>query len=191
MISKLRAFASLFRELGPRWMLFRLAYGFRLRTGLIRLQMPMGEWSDYKNLISTNPAGREVRWLSSEAYRNQQVPWDKQPAIIEADRLLNGELKYFSHQFIKTDFPPDWHKDYFSNHVILSRNRGEGSLLLQSENLRSAQSDMRKHWSQISDDSSTDIKFIWELNRFAFVYTLVRAYAATQDEKYPQAFWTL
>jgi asparagine synthase (glutamine-hydrolysing) len=36
-----------------------------------------------------------------------------------------------------------------------------------------------------------DIKFIWEPNRFAFVYTLVRAYAATNDEKYPQAFWHL
>jgi hypothetical protein len=35
------------------------------------------------------------------------------------------------------------------------------------------------------------IKFIWEPNRFAFVYTLVRAYAITQDEKYPQAFWGL
>lgn len=48
-----------------------------------------------------------------------------------------------------------------------------------------------KYWSQISDDSTTDIKLIWEPNRFAFVYTLVRAYAITQDEKYPQAFWQL
>lgn len=50
---------------------------------------------------------------------------------------------------------------------------------------------MNVHWSQIPHDSSTDIKFIWEPNRFAFVYTLVRAYAASQDEKYPEAFWTL
>ncbi|MDO8753327.1 MAG: alginate lyase family protein, partial [Anaerolineales bacterium] len=34
-----------------------------------------------------------------------------------------------------------------------------------------------------------DIKFIWEPNRFSFVYTLVRAYAATNDEKYAEAFW--
>jgi len=51
--------------------------------------------------------------------------------------------------------------------------------------------DSTKHWSQLSDDATTDIKFIWEPNRFAFVYTLVRAYAAAQDEKYPEAFWTL
>jgi len=41
---KIKNLASLYRELGPRWTLFRLAYAFRLRTGLIRLQMPMGEW---------------------------------------------------------------------------------------------------------------------------------------------------
>ena len=50
---------------------------------------------------------------------------------------------------------------------------------------------MMKHWSQLSDDPSTDIKFIWEPNRFAFVYTLARAYAASHDEKYPEAFWIL
>ncbi|HRQ22213.1 MAG TPA: heparinase II/III family protein, partial [Anaerolineales bacterium] len=36
-----------------------------------------------------------------------------------------------------------------------------------------------------------DIKYVWEPNRFAFVYTLVRAYAATNDEKYAGAFWGL
>src|SRR5512141_1396820 len=36
-----------------------------------------------------------------------------------------------------------------------------------------------------------DIKFIWELSRFAMVYTLVRAYRSTRDEKYAAAFWEL
>lgn len=212
MLSKLRAFASLYRELGPRWTLFRLAYAFRLRTGIIRLQMPMGEWdtsraersaSAVEAPLPEQPAGRDVRWLSSPAalrgtYRNSQFPWDKQTAIEEADKILNGELKYFSRQFIKTGFPPDWHKDYFS-HVILSASasspKEEGSLSSHSEILRSQQplpqNDTKKHWSQIPHDAAADIKFVWEPNRFAFVYTLVRAYAASQDEKYPEAFWTL
>ncbi|MBL8092356.1 MAG: hypothetical protein JNJ43_18630, partial [Anaerolineales bacterium] len=141
------------------------------------------------------------------------------PAIDEAEKLLSGEIKYFSHQFHKTGFPPNWHKDY----VTLSRKASEESLPISSEILRFAQNDMHKHWSQIPDDNVAarrswfspkqspnnaeiaspsknksdgsqrhgDIKFIWEPNRFAFVYTLVRAYSSTQDEKYPQAFWTL
>jgi asparagine synthase (glutamine-hydrolysing) len=190
MLTKLRAFASLYRELGPRWTLFRLAYAFRLRTGLIRLQMPVGGWKDYKNQITDfRPERRDERFFHPvvEGRIPEDIPWDKQAAIDEANRILIGELKCFSHQFIQTGFPPNWHLDY----VTLSRNSGEESLPPSSEILRFAQNDMNKHWSQISDDSSTDIKFIWEPNRFAFVYTLVRAYAVTHDEKYPEAFWTL
>ena len=53
------------------------------------------------------------------------------------------------------------------------------------------QAGFTKHWSEISDDADVDIKFIWEPSRFGMVYSLVRAYAATQDEKYAEAFWEL
>ncbi len=91
------------------------------------------------------------------------------PAIAETDRLLNGEIKFFAHEFQRTGFPPDWHKDPISGIKL----------------------DANKHWSQLSDDGDVDIKFIWEPNRFAFIYTLVRAYSATNDEKYAEAFWQL
>jgi len=189
MLNRIKNFASLYRELGPRWSAFRAAYAFRLRTGLIRLQMPMGEWSDYVHLLAERSDERSSRHVVEARRLPENISWNPQTAITEADRILNGEIKYFSHQFIKTGSPPNWHRDY----VTLSES--EGSLLSQSEILRSQQTlpqnDMAKHWSQISDDSSADIKFIWEPNRFAFVYTLVRAYVATHDEKYPEAFWTL
>jgi hypothetical protein len=174
MLTKLQTFASLYRELGLRWAAFRLAYALRLRTGLIRLQMPVGDWSDYKNLISDKPVGR-VRAtffpsVSSSAELPENISWDKQKAIDEANRILSGELKYFSHQFIKTGFPPpNWHHDYVTDINI----------------------DSYKHWSQISDDANVDIKFIWEPNRFSFVYTLVRAYVASRNEIYSDAFWAL
>jgi asparagine synthase (glutamine-hydrolysing) len=192
MLSKLQAFASLYRELGPRWTIFRLAYAFRLRTGIVRTQMPIGEWSDYKNHITTNSAGRVERVFFPLISRPHltNATWNSQTAIDEANKILSGEIKYFSHDFIQTGFPPKWN-------AILSDS--EGSLPPSSEILRSQQPlpqndivlDMNKHWSQIPHDSSTDIKFIWEPNRFAFIYTLVRAYTASHDEKYPKAFWNL
>ncbi len=202
MLTKIKSLASLYRELGPRWTLFRLLYAFRLRTGLIRLQMPMGEWSDYKKYISAKSAGRVVapwRHVSRSSELPDNIPWNMQIAVDEADRILNGELKYFAHEFHQVGFPPNWHKDYFSNRVTLSEAKGlhhnerDSSVAPRSSHRPDAlrESDIKKHWSQISDDSATDIKFIWEPNRFAFVYTLVRAYAATHDEKYPEAFWTL
>ena len=87
----------------------------------------------------------------------------------EAERILNGELKYFAHNFVKTAFPPDWHKDPVSGKRL----------------------DSNKHWSKISDDDDLDIKFIWEASRFSMVYALVRAHAATREEKFAEAFWTL
>jgi asparagine synthase (glutamine-hydrolysing) len=89
--------------------------------------------------------------------------------VDEAERILNGEIKYFSYQFLKTGFPPDWHKDPVSGIKL----------------------DANKHWSEISDDGEVDIKFIWEASRFNMVYTLVRAYASSRDEKFAEAFWEL
>ncbi len=87
----------------------------------------------------------------------------------EADRILSGELKYFSHTYYQVGFPPDWHTDPVTGIKL----------------------DSHQHWSEISDDPGVDIKFIWEPSRFGMVYTLVRAYASTRDEKYAEAFWEL
>jgi len=152
MWTKIKNLASLYRELGPRWTIFRLAYAFRLRTGIIRLQMPQSSWETYRAERSDERLSRHA----DEAQLPEDVPWNKQVAIDEADKILSGEIKYFSHQFIQTGFPLNWHKDYFSSYVTLSAS--EGSLLPQSEILRSQQplpqNDMysNKHWSQISDD---------------------------------------
>jgi asparagine synthase (glutamine-hydrolysing) len=87
--------------------------------------------------------------------------------VQEANRILSGELQYFSHTFHQVGFPPDWHSDPVTGVKL----------------------DSHKHWSEISDDPGVDIKFIWEPSRFGMVYPLVRAYAYTRDEKYAEAFW--
>lgn len=159
--------------------------------------MPMGEWEDYEKYVGTR-SSRPALIIPANFPANPS--WNPQTAIAEADRILNGEIKYFSHDLIKTGFPPNW----------------------QTYPVSSLQSPQRLHWSQISDDHVAarrswllpkqsphnrgllrreeqepssqrhiDIKFIWEPNRFAFVYTLVRAYIATHNEKYSEAFWAL
>ncbi len=46
MLTKFRTLASLYRQLGLRWLIFRFAYAFRFRTGIIRLQTPTYKWAD-------------------------------------------------------------------------------------------------------------------------------------------------
>ncbi len=199
MINRIRTLASLYRGLGFRWSAFRLAYAFRLRTGLIRLQFPMGEWDDYQKHIGA-VAKHPRTILSIPTELPETIPWNKQAAIEEANRLLNGELKYFSHEYHQVCFPPNWHKDPISGIELDSTRhwsnisddnvaaRRSWFLPKQSHRNRGL---LRREEQEPSSQRHADIKFIWEPNRFAFVYTLVRAYVATHDEKYPEAFWTL
>jgi len=182
-LTKFRILASLYRQLGLRWLTFRFAYAFRTRVGLIRLQMPTYQWKDrplgtwLKKDIPSNPKSyAEWRRQNSPDFffkgANQfpeNIPWNPQLAVDEAERILSGETKYFAHEFQKTGFPPDWHKDPVTGIKL----------------------DSAKHWSQLSDEGDVDIKFIWEASRFSFVYTLARAYAFNQDERYAEAFWQL
>ncbi|RPI96884.1 MAG: hypothetical protein EHM40_00170, partial [Chloroflexi bacterium] len=178
---------SLYRSLGARWLMFRVGYALRMRTGLIRSQIPSYNWKDrpletwLKKEIPSQPEvyaqwrrqhspkfffePLRAEWSASR----DEAPWDPQLAVDEAERALNGELKYFAHEFIKTGFPPDWHRDPVSGIKL----------------------DASKHWSEISNEGDVDIKFIWEASRFSMVYPLVRAYALTRDERLAEAFWEL
>ena len=146
MLNKIKTLASLFLELGLRWSAFRLAYAFRHRSGLIRLQMPQYKWADRplatwlkKGIPAESTAYAEWRKANAPDFFFDNVgagsprPMFSKNAIAEADRILNGEIKFFSHDSHQVGFPPDWHKNDFS-HVILSDS--EGSLLLKEEMLR-------------------------------------------------------
>jgi hypothetical protein len=198
MLNRIKTLASLYLELGPRWSAFRLAYAFRLRSGLIRLQTPQYQWGDRPLKHWLNPTipsdpDSYAQWRKSNApkfFPNVGVgssrPNYGTQAIEEANRLLNGEIKYFSHEYRQTGFPPNWHQT-----PSMLKPPSPAAGLAYTSNAEDGVGSNTKHWSQISDDSATDIKFIWEPNRFAFVYTLVRAYAATGDEKHPETFWQL
>src|SRR5688572_3076767 len=182
MLNNFRTLQSLFQSHGSRWLWFRVGYALRLRTGFVRVQMPSYSWEERpletwlkKNIPSKPEAYARWRKQNSPAFFFEQatlpdnVPWNPQLTVEEAERILKGEIKYFSHLFLRTGFPPDWHADPVSGIKL----------------------DSKKHWSEISDDGEVDIKFIWEANRFSMAYTLVRAYASSRDERFAEAFWQL
>ncbi|HEY3476543.1 MAG TPA: heparinase II/III family protein, partial [Anaerolineales bacterium] len=182
MLTNFRNLQSLLWSQGARWLMFRLGYAVRKRTGFLRAQIPAYEWKDrplelwLREDIPAKPeAYAHWRKQNSPKFFVEQfrvpdgVPWNPQIAVDEAERILRGELKYFAHRFIQAGFPPDWHRDPISG----------------------IQLDPKKHWSELSDERDVDIKFIWEPSRFSMIYTLVRAYAFRRDEKYAEAFWAL
>lgn len=183
MLNKFRTLISLYRHFGLRWLMFRLGYALRIRTGIIRWQMPAYEWKD-KSLSHWLKSGIPSEPQTYAAWRAnnssafffdsiesfpKNISWDSKLAVEEAEKNLGGEVKYFEHTYQKIGFPPDWFLDPVSG------------IRLPSD----------KHWSQIPDDGETDIKFVWEASRFNMVYALVRAYVQKPDERFAEAFWSI
>jgi asparagine synthase (glutamine-hydrolysing) len=186
MISKVRQFGLLWRYLGPGWLAYRLSYAAAQRTGRLRRRNPPSSWeqrplADFliDKKLSDPSAYLDYRRTSAPRFfftRDDLVSfkgffskWDEggENPVQTADEILDGTLRYFSFTQAKTGFPPDWHTN-----------------ALTGESTSNA-----RHWSEIGDFGSGDIKVIWEPSRFAFAYTLVRAYQRTLDERYAEAFW--
>lgn len=176
------------RHFGPRWTLARTRYEAKRRLGLIRLLIPISSWE--KSCLGS--VLRDERISAPDAYfayRQTQAPrfffeaedfpsfrplfsrWDAERPFPfqEVDGISQGRYRLFEGHQVQSVYPPRW-----------SANPETGEVAADHQ-----------HWSQIEDFAYGDIKFIWELNRFGFVYSLVRAYARTGEARYPEIFWDL
>lgn len=178
----------LWRTFGTAWLAYRLRYAIRLRSGALRRRLPATDWETR----SLSEFLRDLRLFVPETYyvyRKTEAPgfffaahdrqrcqtllqsWDAEQSnpIAVAEALLQGRFTYFSRHQVEVGLPPDWHRNVFTGQ----------------------KTPCDAHWSGIGDFGYGDIKSIWELSRFGFVYTLVRAYWRTGDERYAEVFWNL
>ena len=180
---KINSLQSLYSHFGARWIAFRIGYGIRMRSGILKQQIPSYQWQDkplqdwikpnlpyeieeYANWRKNNP----VKYLFNQVPTiPKKFKWDRDHVIKEADQYLAGIARYFSKTDFQIGFPPDWHLDPLSNHHLPNN----------------------KHWAQISEKGETDIKYVWEASRFSQIFSLVRAFAHKQDDHYVNAFWTV
>jgi asparagine synthase (glutamine-hydrolysing) len=170
---------QLARYLGWRWVLFRVWYAAKHRLNLLERAMPPYSWES-KPLASWLREGIPSTPTEYLNWRRQNGPhflFSSLPSslpesdliIQRADDILAGKWVYFEHEVRQSTFPPAWNTNPLDNEEWPKN----------------------EHWSHIGDFDRSDIKYLWELNRFSFVYVLVRAYARTHDDRYAEAFWTL
>ncbi len=180
--SKVALARQLWRYFGPAWLIYRLGYAAQTRTGLLSRQLPAYDWparplrSWLRQGVPAEPEAYAA-WRREHGGRFffQALPTltakgespDDLSARTEAEDALAGRWRYFSRVVYAVGFPPDWHRNPMTGQRLPAE----------------------RHWSQT--DEAGDIKLVWELSRFSIVYALVRAYAASGDERYPDAFWTL
>ena len=80
----------------------------------------------------------------------------------DASSLLEGKMRYFSHQLFDVGSPPNWFIDPESNSIF--------------------QND--RHWSSIDDFSNGDIKLVWEASRFQWLVLASQGRVSTEDDSY-------
>ncbi|QDQ40007.1 hypothetical protein E3226_006145 [Legionella geestiana] len=169
-MKKIKLARALVTSLGLHWTLKRAAYALKVRLGILRLLMPQKQWpvTDGQHdksrafLLQVPPQA-----FSASAEDFLQITSEDSPVIAAAEAILSGRPALFSHMEVNTGSPPAWHVNPLNPSLEYPRN----------------------HWSQIPDFALGDIKLVWEVGRFGFAFTLVRAYSRTGDIRYAEGFW--
>lgn len=175
-LSAIQLATGLMRYFGPKWIALRALHIVKQRSGWFSLRHPARQWTDVPSPTKPDwarqwrdrflPAKRGPRGMS---IRFDQ--WDRSSIgpSTEAESILAGTLRLFGHLECGVGTSPDWLKN------PLTGERAPREV----------------HWSRLSEFAYGDIKSIWELSRFAFVFPLARAYARTGDERLAERFWQL
>lgn len=173
-------YLELLRQMGPRWLLYRAGHAMRRRVGLLRLASPAVAWEQ----VPAPVLGLQLR------AKRLAVPASWGIACVdEAEAILRGNFRLFSHQAVNAGFPPDWHRDQLMTKQA-TNDREPESDGPRPEVGGTAFSGLR-HWTQISDSGMGDIKGVWELSRFSWAFPLARASVRTGDGRFAAAFWQL
>ena len=174
-MTKLSQAFNIIRYNGLGYCAFRVRYALRKRLALLEHRCPLRSWDQLLELYDSErtlqqdrQGGRFFFDKSSVNGLNADFAED---ACEQAKGIGHNHFRFFFDQVFDLGDGPDW----FKNPNLNTRARAD------------------IHWSRTAmfDPNVGDIKWIWEASRFAWAYALVRAYAATNDEKYAEKFWTL
>ncbi|MEZ7172924.1 alginate lyase family protein [Sporosarcina sp. OR05] len=177
----MKAKIEVVKNMGISWTMYRAKYEIEKKLGLLKKQYPAFSYSNL-DLYSKLTIDKPIKELLKGSFNKRFFQLDYEmllaskevlnldKAIQEADDILEKKFNYFSKHPISFE-NIDWHYSPFTK----------------------KKSPENQHWTEIGDLSSDfgDIKWIWELSRFTFVYPLCRAYVVTRDEKYAMAFWKM
>ncbi len=181
------------RELGLGPLARFARYQLGLKSGWYRWRAPTSTWDDVP-LKSSLSKGVPITPGEYAAFRSENSPpfFFNDPrslqtqligvllgglggGIREAEEIVQGRYRLFGMAPIRLGLPPDW---------------GAFAPVPHIPEFQPVPLD--KHWSKYSiDDMPGDVKLLWEIARFGWVYALCRADVITGKEKYFETFWKL
>lgn len=132
---------------------YMIWYRFSMKTGIRKVWFP----------TALLPADQNF-FLPTTQRKDYPEQWKIQ-VLQDADKIINGYLRYYSYHWKEMGTPPKWFLNPFNGQSYPN---------------------VHLHWIKLPDFHPTlgDIKNVWEASRLDWVVTLARAYAATADVKY-------
>ena len=132
------------------------------------MTLPAGYAERWRRVAPRLPIAQLDRSYLAPHLEAWAIAGGRSPAA-EADLLARGRFRVFNHELADVGVRPCW------NASVL-----DGATLPADV-----------HWARLSDAGATDVKGVWELSRFAWVYPLVRAWALEGDARHVERFWLL
>jgi len=184
---QIKSVISLVRCLGPGWVAFRCWKSLSERFGYWEKRIPSSDWEEIGKQY-----GDPTNWSSgtelNEAidargarffFDGKTLPanWIQLPEASAENSAMNlltqnldGKFPFFSGPYQAYQKLPNWFRNPITD----------------------AATPQDIHFSKINEFGiGGDIKAIWELNRFTFVFDLARSYARTGDPRCGERFWEL
>lgn len=160
---------QLLKNMGLRYVWFRLTYEIHRRTGLLKLKFPtQPPMATFIGLKAWKALSVKFFFESRAALLSEKQPFGEISTSLKTQiaEYRRGSFLFFSAQYYPV---ADW-----------VTNPASGFRY-----------DTTKHWTEISDFSTTagDIKYVWEKSRFAFIYPLIR-YDFKSGEDFSETIFT-
>ena len=144
---------QLARNMGFRYISFRAGYEIKKRVGWFKKEYPIApktmfflSLADWRKL--------DTPFVFSDRASIETKKSKRESLKLDADRILNYEVPFFSAKWINLGVDYDWITNVETGYRY----------------------DIDKHWSEINDFSleSGDIKYVWEKSRFSYLLILMR-----------------
>jgi len=179
---------KMMNHMGFGWTSFRIKYELEKKLGFIEKRFKPIEPSN-EELISHI----EIDKTNISYDLKKLIKYNSNKFFFNTSNLLGAQNGFFTTE-ISLDVISS--ADNVCNNKFLYFNKSIAQFQTIEWNVNpfsGKKAPLDKHWVRISDLGADfgDIKFIWELSRFSFVYSLVRAYRITSDDKYVVKFWEL
>jgi hypothetical protein len=152
---------SILKQMGMKYIYFRLGFEIQKRSGILKLRFPLeikfNQHTDLRKWL------KDLKFIKNDGISiSKGIFWQDNSLAEEVNEVKDEIFTFFSHEKISMK-NLGWHTNPINKYTF-------------PKNL---------HWSKINDYSieQGDIKFVWEKNRFSFLYPLIRYNQSTEKDQ--------